>query len=180
MNESWRLTPRFSILFTHFELLKMNKSELANNYEWSTCWLYLRPAMLWLCASLLTNMNDLLALTLLWWQSPWTWTQTTVYLFCFTFSVPFSELSDIGQTLGFFSSHNDFQLLIVLFTFAGNISELLLEWNTPLSLFAVVCLLFPVCRIGLTCLPVFLSVTVPTVVSWRPSYSCELPSAGQW
>ena len=115
--------------------------------------------------SLLTNMNDLLALTLLWWQSPWTWTQTSVWLFYLTFSVLFSGLSHIGLTLWIISF---LQWLPAADCFCSHLLKIFLNKSSneiPPCHFLQLCALFsPSVELVWLVSQFFLSVTVPAVV----------------
>ena len=99
----------------------------------------LLPNLLCLEPFTASNMNDLLALTLLNFLLKSLSVCFTVH-FLFLF---FLDYHILARHCELFFLRNDFQLLLVLFTFAVIISELVLKWNTPLSLFAVVRLLSP-------------------------------------
>ena len=130
--------------------------------------------------SLLTNMNDLLALTLLWWQSPWTWTQTTVCLFHLTFSVLFFGLSPVGQILWII-------FLSQWLPVANRSIHICWKyfWISPWMKYPLVTICsrapcFPVRRIGFDLFPSFPFRHSPDCGPCRPSYSGEPPSTGQW
>ena len=132
------------------------------------------------CPSLLTNMNDLLALTLLWWQSPWTWTQTTVCLFHLTLSFPFSGLSHIGQTLWIISFSQRLPVANRSIHICWKYFWISPQMKYPLVTICSCAPSFPRLSNWFDLSPSFPFRHSPDCGPCRLSYSCEPSSTGQW